>query len=120
MRMVKNRQGMVLVFALWVLGILTILAVSVAAGIREKIFLVSRLDERSRMTYLLEAAVKKTAGYIHQQMEISDFVYTPTVKMDLLNNTNELSNISLGHDWAGVGYIPFSGNDTSVHWGVVD
>ena len=32
MRIRKSRRGMVLVFALWVLGILTILAVSVAAG----------------------------------------------------------------------------------------
>ena len=87
---------MVLVFALWVLGILTILAVSVAAGIRQKIFLVARLDERSRMNYLLEAAVKKTAGYIHQQMEVSSFEFTPAVKMNLLNNANELSTIMLG------------------------
>ncbi len=59
MRPHRCRRGMVLVLLLWVLGILTILAVSVAAGIRQKIFLVARLDERSRMNYLLEAAVKK-------------------------------------------------------------
>src|SRR5580658_2149103 len=98
-----RRQGMVLVFALWVLATLTILAVSVAAGIRQKIFLVARLDERSRMTYLLEAAVKKTAGYIHQEMETSSFEFTPPVKMGLTNNTDELSNIMLGRDSAGVG-----------------
>jgi len=112
------RRGMVLVFALWVLGILTILAVSVAAGIRQKIFLVGRLDERSRMDYLLQAAVKKAAGYIHQEMEISTFEFTPTVKAHLLNNTDELTNITLGHDNAGVGYV--SPLDNSLRWGVVD
>jgi general secretion pathway protein K len=111
---------MVLVFALWALAILTILAVSVAAGIRQKIFLVARLDERSRMNYLLEAAVKKTAGYIHQQMETSSFEFTPAVKMSLLNNAGELSSIMLGHDQAGVGYIAVDGDDTSLRWGVVD
>jgi len=30
-----------------------------AAGIRQKIFLIARLDERSRMNYLLQAAVKR-------------------------------------------------------------
>jgi general secretion pathway protein K len=111
---------MVLVFAIWVLGILTILAVSVAAGIRQKIFLVARLDQRSRMTYLLEAAVKKAAGYIHQQMEESSFAFTPAVKVNLLNNSDELSSIKLGMDQAGVGYIAVDGDGKSVRWGVVD
>ncbi|MDE2028178.1 MAG: general secretion pathway protein GspK [Candidatus Omnitrophica bacterium] len=112
----RGRRGMVLIFALWVLGILTILAVSVAAGIRQKIFLVERLDEISRMDYLMESAVKKAAGYIHGQMEVSSFQFTPGLKMDLLNNTNELSNITLGHDTAGVGYV----SGSSLHWGVTD
>src|SRR5208283_2621272 len=100
MRARTLQKGMVLIFALWVLGILTILAVSVAAGIRQKIFLVARLDERSRMNYLLQATVKKTAGYIHMQMEVSSFDFTPTVKMNLLNNAVELSQIKLGNDIA--------------------
>jgi general secretion pathway protein K len=120
MKLRQSRRGMVLVFSLWVLGVLTILAVSVAAGIRQKIFLVGRLDERSRMSYLLQAAVKKTAGYIHQEMEISSFEYTPTVKMNLLNNTNELSSIVLRNDTAGVGYVSVAGDGTTLRWGVVD
>ena len=40
MRIRVCNKGMVLIFTLWVLGILTILAVSVAAGIRQKISLV--------------------------------------------------------------------------------
>jgi general secretion pathway protein K len=111
---------MVLVFALWVLGILTILAVSVAAGIRQKIFLVGRLDERSHMNYLLEAAVKKTAGYIHEQMETGSFAFTPAVKMNLINNADELSSIGLGSDKAGVGYVINNGDKTVLRWGVVD
>ena len=110
MRARTSHKGMVLIFSLWVLGILTILAVSVAAGIRQKIFLVARLDERSRMNYLLQAAVKKTAGYIHQQMEESSFTYTPAVKMNLHNNTHELSQIILGHDLAAVVW-PSLGDD---------
>jgi general secretion pathway protein K len=120
MKPARGRRGMVLVFSLWVLGVLTILAVSVAAGIRQKIFLVARLDERSRMTYLLEAAVKKTAGYIHQEMEVSSFEFSPSVKMDLLNNGNELASIKLGRDQAGVGYVAVDGDGTSLRWGVVD
>jgi general secretion pathway protein K len=111
---------MVLVFAIWVLGILTILAVSVAAGIRQKIFLVARMDQRSRMTYLLEAGVKKAAAYIHQQMEESSFAFTPAVKVNLLNNSNEMSSIRLGLDQAGVGYIAVDGDGKSLRWGVVD
>lgn len=114
----KSNRGMVLFFALWVLGVLTILAVSVAAGIRQKIFLVARLDERSRMEYLLQATVKKTAGYIHMQMEVSTFEFTSAVKMNLLNNPKELTQINLGHDIAGVGYLLEDGK--TLRWGVVD
>jgi type II secretory pathway component PulK len=120
MRSCRGRRGLVLIFALWVLGILTILVVSVAAGIRQKITLVARLDERSRMSYLLEAAVKKTAGYIHQQMEVSSFIFTPDAKMNLLNNTNELSSIMLGRDRAGIGYLPVDEDNPTLRWGVVD
>ena len=120
MRFRHCRRGMVLVFALWVLGILTILAVSVAAGIRQKIFLVARLDQRSRMNYLLEAGVKKAAAYIHQQMETTSFVFTPAVKIDLLNNADELSSIRLGRDQAGIGYIAVDGDGKALRWGLVD
>jgi len=119
MRLRQSPRGMVLYFALWVLGVLTILAVSVAAGIRQKIDLVARLDERSRMHYLLEAAVKKAAGYIHQEMEVSSFVFTGSTKINLENNTHEMSAIELGHDKAGVGYLSVDDNN-SLHWGVVD
>ncbi|MBF0505006.1 MAG: general secretion pathway protein GspK [Candidatus Omnitrophica bacterium] len=114
-----SHRGMVLVFSLWVLGILTILAVSIAAGIRQKIFLVARLDDRSRMAYLLQSSVKKTAAFIHQQMEVSAFTYTPQVKMNLHNNIHELSQISLGHDDASV-VMPLLENSSSVRYGVVD
>lgn len=118
MRPSYRQKGMVLIFALWVLGVLTLLAVSVAAGIRQKIFLVSRMDEISRMNYLLEAAVKKAAGYIHQEMEISSGTWTLAAKMALTNNTDELSAIHLGNDGAGVGYL-LPGN-RALRWGVVD
>jgi type II secretory pathway component PulK len=52
-------------------------------------------------------------------MEVSSFEYTPTVKMNLINNTNELSTINLGHDSAGVGYVS-AVDGTSLRWGIVD
>ncbi len=120
MRNFKDNSGMVLIFTLWVLGVLTILAVAMAAGIRQKIFLVERLDERSRMDYLLQAAVKKAAGYTHWQMEESAFEFTPALKANLFNNASELSKIKLGRDMAGIGYLSSPGDDASLHWGVVD
>ncbi|MBF0512186.1 MAG: general secretion pathway protein GspK [Candidatus Omnitrophica bacterium] len=116
----RTQQGMVLIFSLWVLGILTILAVSVAVGIRQKIFLIRRLDERSRMEYLLQAAVKKAAGFIHEQMAVSSAMINPQVKMNLFNNTHELSQIKLGQDSSGVWYMAWFGARSSLRWGVVD
>jgi hypothetical protein len=53
-------------------------------------------------------------------MEVTSFEFTPMVKMNLLNNTRELSSIVLGHDKAGVGYISVLGDNTSLRWGMVD
>ena len=82
----QQRQGFVLIFALWVLGYLTILTVGVAAGIRQKIVLLEKLDQRSRMHKVLEAAVKYSGAYVISQLDLSGFLYSLSVKENLHNN----------------------------------
>ncbi len=109
MARISARKGAVLIFALWVLSFLTVLAVSVAAGIRQKMILVKRIDERSRMSYVTQAGVKKAVVYIHQQMADNGNMYTPAVKANLHNNPGQLTNIDLEGDRVDVSIVDEEG-----------
>ena len=64
-----KRKGFVLIFALWVLGLLTFLAVSVALGVRQKALMSEKLEDQNRMFYLQEAVLKQIKAYIHKEMD---------------------------------------------------
>lgn len=116
----NRRRGFVLIFALWVLGFLTVLAVNVAFGVRQKIILVRKMDERSRMHYLLEAAAAQTGAYIRQQMAQAQSTYTLGSKMGLHNDPAVFADIALKEDHAQVGYTLYDEGATAARFGVVD
>jgi type II secretory pathway component PulK len=113
----RKRQGFVLIFALWVLGFLTVLAVGVAAGIRQKIIVLQKLDQRSRISHVQEAAVKYAIGYISQQLNLFGQVYNTTVKMNLHNNPEAFGQFDLAGDNASISYTLA---DQVEYFGVVD
>ncbi len=112
-----RRQGFVLIFTLWVLGFLTVLAVGLAAGIRQKILLLEKLDQRSRTSHLLEAAVKYAGVYISNQLSTCGQSCNTTVKMKLYNNPNDFSQFELGGDNVSISYTLPGQEET---FGVVD
>ncbi|MEI7998135.1 MAG: hypothetical protein WCH62_01335 [Candidatus Omnitrophota bacterium] len=112
----NRRKAFVLIFTVWVLGFLTVLVVGLAAGIRQKIVLLEKLDQRSRIRYLLEAAVKYSDSYIGSQFNSSS-QYTVGIKMNLHNNPNIFSQFVLAGDTASISYtLP----DQGEIFGVVD
>jgi general secretion pathway protein K len=113
----KKQQGFVLIFALWVLGFLTVLAVGVASGIRQKIVVLQKLDQRSRMSHIQEAAVKYAASYIRNQLSLFNQTYNATVKTTLHNNPQAFSQFNLGEDTAWMSYTL---NDKIEYFGVID
>jgi hypothetical protein len=72
-----RKNGFLLIFALWTLGLLSILAVSVATGVRQKIMLVEKLDGRSRLSYLLQSASAATRAMVQKQLAGSGFFCIP-------------------------------------------
>lgn len=115
--MLKQRQGFILIFTLWVLGFLTVLIVGLTAGIRQKIVLLEKLDQRSRISHLLEASVKYSCAYVSNQLNASGQVYNATIKMKLHNNPEAFGQFSLADDTSTISYtLP---NQTEV-FGVVD
>lgn len=54
-----DRRGGVFILSLWSLCMLSIFALSLNCGVRQKITLIKRLDERDRMHFIAEAGIKK-------------------------------------------------------------
>ncbi len=120
MTRISHQRGVILIYALWVLVFLTILAVGGAAGIRQKIIVLQKLDERARLAHLLDAGVKYTAVHIRQTLDATGFVYTPSVKADLHNNPEIFSRLFLGNDEAQCAYTIYDYGLPTVRFGVVD
>ncbi len=116
-----NRRGAVLIFALWTVSFLTLLAVSIGTDIRQQMTLVKRLDERDRLNAVVQAAVRKSAAVIRHQMDGSGFLYTTMVKMKLHDNAEDFSDIRLkGDDHADVNYTSPDTGDFTSRPGVID
>lgn len=112
-----RRSGFVLIFAIWVLSFLTIIAVGIAAGIRQKIVVLEKLDQRDRLIHLLEGAVKFSVAYTSDQLNQSAGSYNANVKMNLHNNLNDFGQFELAGDSASISYaLP----DQGEYYGVLD
>lgn len=116
-KILYKKTAFVLIFSIWVLGFLTVLAVGLAAGIRQKIIVLEKLDQRDRFIHLLEGAVKYGVVYISDQINASGGEYTSAIKMNLHNNLNDFSNFNLLGD---VAIIRYNCVDQGEFYGVVD
>lgn len=61
-----NKRGSVLVLALWALSLLTVFASLLGYGVRQKLSVVYRLDDRSALRYIAEAGAKRAIARIRE------------------------------------------------------
>ena len=111
----RYHSGSILVFAVWSLFILTIFALSIGAGVRQKIILASRLEDRDKLYVLLESAVKKTIAVLNNSEDKAG-AYTANVKMTRHNNAYRFSEIALNGKKAEVFYV----DENQKYFGVMD
>ena len=64
------RAGSILVIALWVLFLLTVMAVTVSAGVRQKAVFVQRFDEIERLRYISEAGIFKVIAMLQDKVDV--------------------------------------------------
>lgn len=115
----SSRCGAVLVFALWVLTFLTVIAVSVASTVRQKIILIGRLDERQRTVALQQAGVRYAIALIRKSFGNSGGIYTVDLKQQLHRQEALLHDIRLKEDQVSV-EIPAIDDSKDGRFGVVD
>ena len=115
-----GKKGFVLIFALWVLGLLTFLAVSVALGVRQKTVMAEKLEEQNRMAYLQEACLKQIKSFIRKEMERVQFIYSADLKRLLHNNVSFFGRVPFGEDNATVSFSVYEEGRLSEQFGVID
>ncbi|MBF0570106.1 MAG: general secretion pathway protein GspK [Candidatus Omnitrophica bacterium] len=92
----NSQRGFVLVLALWALGFLTVLALAIGFGTRQKILLLGRLEDRSQTQFTAEAGVKKAVAVLIDDLEKNQFLYSPAAKVRRHNNVPDFGVIDLG------------------------
>lgn len=68
-RSAVERRGGILILSLWSLCLLTTFAVILGNGVRQKIILVQRLDERGKLRFIAEAGVKRSVVELNRNAD---------------------------------------------------
>lgn len=119
----KHAKGSILILSLWVLSFLTIFAVQIGLQIRQRIMLVSRMEERSQLRLIADAGIKKGIALLRQGFMSDGARYTSEMKIALHNNRDLFKDIRVGAGSFSVLYGPQEEEkelSSSTSYGLVD
>ena len=118
----RDRRAFILISALWTLTFLTVLAVTLLAGIRQRIILMERLEDRSRVHLAAEAGVKKAIAVLLDDLENTQFAFTSAGKQRRFNNPAEFADILLDEDRVEVVHEAWDDKTGALTtaWGLAD
>jgi len=95
-----NREGSILIIALWSLCLLATFAVILGYEVRQKLTLIQRLDERDKSYLISEAGIKKAIVQIKKEKPENNF----TLNNPLSNNASLFKDIEIGDGKANICY----------------
>jgi type II secretory pathway component PulK len=96
MRNLRLTRAFILVSTLWTLLFLAILAVTLLAGVRQRLTVFGRVEQRGRAQLAAEAGVKKAIAVLLDDMDATAQALTPRSKERRMNNPGEFARIPLG------------------------
>ncbi|MCX5667403.1 MAG: type II secretion system protein GspK, partial [Candidatus Omnitrophica bacterium] len=113
-----NRRGSIVILVLWSVCFLSVVAVVIGYGVRQKISLVKRLDELSNLRLIADAGVKKAVS----ELKINRDELKYSLNSPVSNNEGIFGNIRVGDGVCSVSYEytdEISG-ERQVRYGVLD
>ena len=117
----KNREGSVLILAVWTVLFLSIFAARIGLRIRQRATLASRLETRSKLHFIAEAGIKKAIAGLRVDLVKNKGIYSSFGKYYRHNNGDEFKNIIIGEGVSEVTYIFHRDFNTSEkRYGFVD
>ncbi len=88
-----RKDAAVLLLSLWSLSFLTILAVSIGLGARQRIVMLKRLESRSQVRAAVQAGAKKAIAVLTDDVETSGVFPSLSAKLRRHNNSSDFSEI---------------------------
>lgn len=118
----NNNKGSILILSLWVLSFLSILAALVGTTIRGRVALISRIEDRSQLRFMLISGVRKAASVLRRDVQQNNAVYTPFGKTVRHNNSKDFKEILFPRGKSEVSYKYFDKdfNREITYYGVSD
>jgi len=116
----KNESGMILMIALWALGILVVFALYLGVNVRQKIIFLSRMEKRDILSLTAESGIKKAIVYLNMQDVLKRF--NATTKERLMNNTKQFKDVAMDRATFDVRYKDFDKTftKTTFRYGMMD
>lgn len=99
-----SRRGSVLILTLWTIALLSIFAVQIGLGLRQRVSLMSRLESRSQMRFLGESGLKKAIAMLVNEISSEQETYTTEGKSLRHNNADSFKDIKIGSGQVSVIY----------------
>lgn len=116
-----NQRGAILIFVLWVLSFLAILAVNLGYGVRQKIIFAKRIESRSQAQHVTEGCAKAAVAMLLDDLYKNQYQYTPAAKAFRHNNPSRFADIAVPDGKCEVSYIDPDGmSATDIKYGVRD
>ncbi len=118
-RSVVSRKGTILIITLWSLFLLATFAVSLGNGVRQKIVLVGRLDERGKLHLIAEAGIKKAIVELRKE---SKGAYHSSEDSRWNDNPGAFKGIQLGDGTLDIfyDYIDDETGILEIRYGLID
>ncbi len=118
----KNEKASILILTLWTLAFLSIFAVLIGFHVRQRIDLLIRLEDRSRLRFVVEAGVKKAIVALKKDLQINGAKYSTYGKISRHNNNELFRHIRIGQEMCNVSYPFYEGNPTTsvTRYGFID
>ena len=92
LKTLNRKKGSILILALWTLSFLTVFAVYIGMRVRQRAFLISRIEHRSQLHFLAEAGVKKAIAALRTDIRRNKG-YTAYGKYYRHNNPDIFRNV---------------------------
>lgn len=117
-----NDRGSILIFTLWTLAFLAILASYIGLTVRQRATLLSKVETRSTVRFLADAGIKKGIAALRQDLKRNNMTYTPYGKFYRHNNPEKFENIGLGDGAFEVSYVYHAGvmHQKKKRYGIID
>ncbi|MCM8791983.1 MAG: general secretion pathway protein GspK [Candidatus Omnitrophica bacterium] len=87
-------SGSVLILSLWMVALLSTIVITLGYGIRQKVSLVVRLEEKRRLSCLIDAGIRKAIDFLKKQ-ECVGYI---GLNDKLINNPLDFKDMDFGQD----------------------